>query len=186
MSGTLELCGARSRPSQSQHSPVDFLIQQLFVRVMVCTRSAPFEPGLLSAEHIAQGTLILCVSGPVATNPSCMSIQVGPGAHLESSVAAALQHSCAPTCVIETFYRNGRRGLAAYALREIVPGEALTFNCLTTEYELACPFDCTCGEVGCFGRIAGWRYLTPEQRNQLLPQLSTHLRERAINEPAAK
>jgi hypothetical protein len=182
MSGTLELCGALSRRHQPQHSPADVLIQQLFVRVMVCTGPAPFETGMLSAERLAQGTVILSVSGPVSHFPSAPSIQVGPSAHLEASVLALLQHSCAPTCAVEPFHREGLYGLVVRAIREIVPGEAFSFNCLTTEYELAYPFECYCGEFGCFGQISGWRHLTIEQRHQLLPLLAPHLRERAVNE----
>ncbi|KNH06571.1 hypothetical protein XU18_2592 [Perkinsela sp. CCAP 1560/4] len=74
--------------------------------------------------------------------------------------------------------------LRVVALRDIQKGEILSFNYLTTEYDMDEPFDCLCGgardaevEDGetlpkCFGTIKGYRHL-PETYKRLLKPLCT-------------
>jgi len=53
------------------------------------------------------------------------------------------------------------------ALRDIAPGEEVTFNYLTTESEMAAPFNCICGSANCFEFIQGRNFLTREQADRL-------------------
>jgi hypothetical protein len=48
--------------------------------------------------------------------------------------------------------------------RPICAGEELTWDSLTTEWELAAPFACRCGAPGCRGTIRGFRHPTESQR----------------------
>jgi hypothetical protein len=53
------------------------------------------------------------------------------------------------------------------ARRSIAAAERLTFDYVSTEWDMAAPFDCACGAASCRGRVAGFRYLTPEQKAAL-------------------
>jgi hypothetical protein len=67
------------------------------------------------------------------------------------------------------------RELELTAVRPINPGEEVTFNYNTTEYEMAAPFACHCGSVFCAGEIRGFKYLDRRQRERLRSLLSPHL-----------
>jgi hypothetical protein len=59
------------------------------------------------------------------------------------------------------------------ALRNIKKGEEITYNYLTTEYDLVrdnLDFDCKCGSKN--GRIKGFKFLTKSQKLKLKPLLS--------------
>lgn len=53
------------------------------------------------------------------------------------------------------------------ALRDIAAGNEITFNYLTTESEMAVPFNCSCGSTNCFGLIQGRSFLTGAQAERL-------------------
>jgi len=84
-----------------------------------------------------------------------------------------INHSCNPNVMIR---------LSSYdfvAIRNILEGEEITYNYLTTEYDLAVEgldFDCMCERENCFGRIKGFKYLTREQQESLWLYLSPFLR----------
>lgn len=82
-------------------------------------------------------------------------------------------HSCEPTTRI-----NWSR-YTFDALRDIREGEEITWNYLSTEYDLlldGADFDCRCKSQNCVGRIKGFRYLNHQQKQELFPYLSTFLR----------
>ncbi|HLD72365.1 MAG TPA: SET domain-containing protein-lysine N-methyltransferase [Candidatus Nanoarchaeia archaeon] len=82
-------------------------------------------------------------------------------------------HSCQPTTRI-----NWSR-LTFDALRDLREGEEITWNYLTTEYDLlqdSEDFDCRCESQNCLGRIKGFRYLNRQQKQELFLYLSTFLR----------
>jgi hypothetical protein len=57
--------------------------------------------------------------------------------------------------------------LTVRALKDVAPGEEITFNYLTTESEMAVPFNCICGSADCFGFIQGRNFLTRSQAERL-------------------
>lgn len=78
---------------------------------------------------------------------------IGPG---------ILDHSCKnPTCVI-----NNNNEFIAF--RDIEKDELLTFNYLTTEYELNSGFNCICGDTECYGYIRGFKYLSSADKIKLI------------------
>jgi hypothetical protein len=92
-----------------------------------------------------------------------------------------LNHSCNPNGYINF------QDLTYRALRPIKKGEELTFNYLTTEWDLANKFDCECGSENCYGQIRGFKYLTLEQQRGLEPLLSPFLKKKlkeAESQPA--
>lgn len=66
-----------------------------------------------------------------------------------------------------------------------VPADTeLTFNYLTTEYEMRESFTCSCGAPNCMGRIEGFAYLPVNKQRELLPLLAPHLRVLVPDESA--
>lgn len=125
------------------------------------------------------GDEILVVRGRIAPAPSRFSVQIGVAEHVVPedetglSVVAThypwrfLNHSCAPTAAL-----RGRRLLASC---EIAAGDEVTFDYETTEWEMAAPFACGCGQPECRGRIAGYRHLDAARRQRLAAMVAPHL-----------
>ena len=83
-----------------------------------------------------------------------------------------LNHFCSPNGYINF------DDLTYRALRPIKKGEELTFNYLTTEWDMANKFDCDCGSNKCYGQIKGFKYLTLKQQKELEPLLSPFLKKK--------
>jgi hypothetical protein len=62
------------------------------------------------------------------------------------------------------------------ALRDIDPGTEVTFNYLTTEWDMSAPFHCDCGALHCPGWVAGYRHLSLRQRRAIAAIVCDHLR----------
>lgn len=121
--------------------------------------------GVFAREDIIQHSVIFYLKGDISTQPTKYTIQLGHRRHLNFPTIRRvndnldycwqyLNHSCEP---------NGYMNiddLTVRALRDIAPGEEITFNYLTTESEMAVPFDCICGSTNCFGFIQGRNFLT--------------------------
>ena len=135
---------------------------------------------LIAVRPIAAGTTIFPLIGRERKTPTRYSVQVGPALHVDQKSAhditdvvhrfffRYMDHHCEPTTVI--------RGREVIALRDIAPGDGVTFNYNTTEYDMAEPFRCRCGSAQCIGMVRGARHLTPAQRAQLAPWLADYLR----------
>jgi hypothetical protein len=151
-----------------------------------CAGNPPFEvrdvgrhKGVFAREMMEAGAVIR-LKGIVCAVPSRHSLQLDRERHLvvaDGTDAADhpehfwkyLNHSCRPNGHIDT------RGPSFRALRRIARGEECTFNYLTTEYEMAEPFECRCGSVGCFGVIGGYARLGAEERERLSAHAAAHL-----------
>jgi D-alanine-D-alanine ligase len=114
-------------------------------------------------EEIPKGTPLLRISGSSLKAPDRQTIQIEDGCHISSQGAlwGQINHSCAPNCFIDF------DSWAFCAARKIEAGEELSYNYLTTEWELAAPFRCACGAASCHGMIAGFKYLKPSQQEDL-------------------
>ena len=66
--------------------------------------------------------------------------------------------------------------LTLRALRGIRAGDEFFLNYLATEARLAAPFECGCGARWCPGLIAGYRALTPWQKQAITHITAKHLR----------
>ena len=133
--------------------------------------------GLYARKDIIAGSVIFDLKGRISSRGNKYSVQLSRDKHLDFPLIRKpnddldyawqyLNHSCEP---------NGYVDAAAYsfcALRNIRKGEEITFNYLTTEYELAAPFLCGCRSAKCFGFIRGYKFLTADQIPELLPVTS--------------
>lgn len=136
-------------------------------------------------EAVATGEALLHIDGDLLDRPTRHSIQIDDRYHIDADPTAALQpeqlfdhfpwrflnHACVPNAVV--------RGREVVAARPIRAWEEVTFNYNTTEYEISCPFPCRCGRRDCRGRLVrGFKHLSRDEREQLLPALADHLARR--------
>jgi len=109
-----------------------------------------------------------------------LSVQVGEHEFANNSLVTIddfFNHSCDPNMALRLSSHYD-----FVALREIKLGEELTWNYLTTEYDLESrgeAFQCFCQAESCVGIVRGFRYLTSEQQRNLLPLLSPFLKTKA-------
>lgn len=143
--------------------------------------------GLFSTQLRAAGTVVFTFAGILvpAAQATPLALQVDADRFLESTSGFDnfLNHSCDPSCDIVV------RGDAVLLVtrRAIAPGQELTFDYLTTEWDLyeqeratgkPCAFRCGCGSATCRGQIAGFRYLSSPGRRDLGLRLSPFLRRK--------
>ena len=133
--------------------------------------------GLFARKDIIAGAVIFRLKGSISRRGNKYSVQLGEDKHIDFPPVRKpnddldyawqyVNHSCEP---------NGYVNAAEYsfcALRNIRKGEEITFNYLRTEHEMASPFRCGCGSAKCFGFIRGNKFLTPDQKTELLPVTS--------------
>ena len=134
----------------------------------------PQEALIRAKQPIRAGEVVFHLTGRIMSRPSKYSIQLGERRHLltENSHWQFMNHGCEPNVRIDV------DKLLMIAIRDIAPGEELTFNYNTTEWDMASPFDCLCSSNNCTGSIRGFRYLTPSQRKALRPWLSPLIESR--------
>lgn len=138
---------------------------------------------VISHSGFLPGDRILVVEGERTACPSRYSVQIDEHTHVEvpggldpdSELTLArhpwraLNHACEPNARLA--------GLDLIAVRPIAPGDEITFDYTSTEYDMSSPFTCRCGRCG--GKvIRGFRHLSLTERQALLPYLSEHLRRR--------
>jgi hypothetical protein len=134
---------------------------------------------LIAVKKIAAGTRLFSFIGDITQRPTRYSVQIDDDRHIdlvgENSLEEILDryywrftnHSCDPNTKIV-----GRQLVATH---DIEPWRDVTFNYNTTEYDMAEPFECHCKSANCAGMIRGFKYLSPEQREQLRPLLVPYL-----------
>lgn len=111
-------------------------------------------------EPIRKGEIVCYGDSSKINRPIKYSYQIDDNVHLIGP--GGLDHNCSkPTCGIDRETNN------FLALRDIESGELLTFNYLSTEYEMNAPFKCVCGESKCFGHIKGFKYLSSEDKEYI-------------------
>jgi len=131
----------------------------------------PLGTGVRATRDIPAQTRILRFTGTWVAAPDRHSLQVARDRHLRADGQewAYLNHSCAPNCRIEF------SDWTLVADRQIRAGEDLTFDYLTTEWDMAEPFQCRCGAAGCRGRVGGLKHLPPAEQASLRRRCSPYL-----------
>jgi hypothetical protein len=140
----------------------------------------PHDRHVVARQAIVRGQRVLPLHGEIVAIPSRYSVQIGAEQHLVPSPDCPddalparfpwcfLNHSCAPNAAVV--------GLTVVAIRDIAPGEAVTFDYNTTEAELAEPFQCRCGSPGCVGIVRGATHLSAAERAMREPYVAGYLR----------
>jgi hypothetical protein len=130
--------------------------------------------GVFAREAIAAGEVLVTLAHVFVDRPARHTIQLDEHLHQAGTgeIDDYFNHSCDPNSYLD-FQR-----LQFIALRPLAAGEEISFNYLTSEWDMAAPFTCRCGARGCAGEIRGYLHLTPEQQAALEPYVSPYLRRR--------
>ena len=148
--------------------------------------------GSFAAEPIAAGETVAAFGGCVVTESvlhtlshdrQSRSIQVDVGLYLVSGDTPEpgdfLNHSCAPNC--------GLLGqMLLVAMRDIVPGEEMTFDyamCDASDYD---EFRCLCGQPTCREVVTGSDWRNPELQEKYAGWFSPYIARRIAALPAQR
>lgn len=115
-----------------------------------------YGSALLAERAYQPGELIARFDDARPARQSYLTVQVGPGQHLQLEVLSNLNHSCRPNTVLDTAART------VTACRRIEKGAMLTFFYPSTEWSMDRPFVCQCGEAECVRFVGGARFLSPD------------------------
>ena len=138
----------------------------------------------VAATRIAAGDVIMTLGGRIVAAADRHTLQIAENEHLAAVADASgvhpawrfLNHACEPNACLD-----GRRLIALF---DLAPGDEVTFDYDTTEWDMAAPFACACGALSCRRTIRGYRHLSPAQR-QRLQRVGPHLlRLAAAAQPA--
>jgi hypothetical protein len=110
------------------------------------------QKALHASAHFAPGEVICPFHAGITTeHPSYLTLQIGECKHI-TLLPECLQytnHSCSPTAFFDT------TSMHLVCIRELHPGDEITFFYPSTEWEMAQPFDCRCGSPECLKVIDG-------------------------------
>jgi len=141
-------------------------------------RPGPEGLGVFAVEAISAGEVLMAIAEVFVEQRARHTIQIDEHRHQAGTgeIDDYLNHSCDPNCAL-AFER-----LELVARRPLVAGEELSFNYLTSEWDMAAPFVCGCGAAACMGTVAGLRHLAPAAQDALAPLVSPYLRQRLAAE----
>ncbi len=90
--------------------------------------------------------------------PTYLTVQVGTNKHilLAPEDLQYSNHSCAPNIFFDT------TSMKVIALQPIQPDDELTFFYPSTEWDMAQPFQCYCGNPNCLGLIEGAAFIADD------------------------
>lgn len=130
--------------------------------------------GVWPRETLEPGTVVLRLAGPLRTEPTRYSIQLGNHLHVDASgnLDDELNHSC------DASARFDFENMVLVAKRRIEPADEITINYCATEDVLRTPFHCDCGSPRCYGFVRGFAFLAAAQRMELYDELSPYLKQR--------
>ncbi len=135
--------------------------------------------GVFAAQSFVIGDRLTIFDSEFVEYPTRYTIQVDQRKHLvtEGNLGAFLNHSCDPNArfVAET--------LEMIAIKPIKKGEEVTFNYLSSEWDMAAPFACQCGADGCHKTIRGFQHLSQDHKMLLADLALPYLRRLIALEP---
>jgi hypothetical protein len=115
---------------------------------------------LLRSTQSYQPNDLICSfgSGEIHRHPSKYTVQVAENKHiiLHPEFLQYINHSCNPNVFFNT------ATMELIALQPIKPGDEFTFFYPSTEWFMAEPFNCLCGETNCIGVIKGAKELSKD------------------------
>ncbi|MFZ5594404.1 MAG: SET domain-containing protein [Pseudomonadota bacterium] len=143
---------------------------------IVLSTSAAHGRGVFASESIAAGEKILTFSGPVwhrsEADFTTYHLQIGEDLYLgpSSGLDDYVNHCCQPNS-------GFKDGLDLVALRDILPGEEITWDYSTAIDEADFEgFPCGCGAPACRERVVSFRHLPATGQEQLRPWLLPYLK----------
>jgi hypothetical protein len=135
---------------------------------------------LYALAPLPTGTTIHKGRGILVNTPGMHTLQLAEDKHLVvADKFRYLSHSCEPNCRILTYNND----FEVVTLRDISANSLLSFNYLTTEWEMQAPFHCSCGAPHCLKTIRGYKHASREVQILLWDHCSEALR-RLAEKPA--
>jgi len=117
------------------------------------------QQSLLATTHFSPGEVISHFSAGI-TQPFAdrYTVQIGEDKHITllPEMLQYINHSCSPNAFFDTTL------MVLICLRELQPGDEITFFYPSTEWEMAEPFTCHCGSPECLNVIDGAKSLPEE------------------------
>jgi hypothetical protein len=127
--------------------------------LLTIRETAHMGQALFTLTAIEAGTIIHKCRGSITSTPGVHTLQIAEDKHLVVADSAQyLSHSCDPNCRIII----SDQGFDVLSVRSIPAHTLLSFNYLTTEWDMQAPFHCVCGATGCLGFIRGFKHASPE------------------------
>lgn len=145
-----------------------------WVSAKVELRQSEEGVGVFVREAVEAGEVLVGLGHVFVDRPARHTIQIDEFLHQDGTGETDdyFNHSCEPNTYLD-FQR-----LQFVALRPLAAGEEISFNYLTSEWDMAAPFTCRCGAASCVGEIRGFLHLTSEQQDALERWISPYLRRR--------
>lgn len=141
------------------------------------------ERGIFAREFISRGELLVVFGGKPVTYTELievpseirrLSIQVAEDFYLlsiQESEADWVNHACEPNA--------GLLGqIMLVALRDIYPGEEVTFDYAMSDGSPYDEFECNCGSPACRGFVSGNDWMRPELQLRYRGHFSPYLQQR--------
>ena len=121
-------------------------------RLTIQLSSKAFSSFAVSLITLPAGSVFAPITGITSATKAYSSVQTGPDSHIElNSDLVFCNHSCAPTLEFDM----SRMEVRVAADRDLKVGDMLTFWYPSSEWEMAQPFECSCGSERCKGWISG-------------------------------
>ena len=126
-------------------------------------RNTEVGRGVFAAKPFSAGFTVIELPLVFVDVPGRHTIQIDERRHqaFTDDWDDYVNHCCKPNCYVDI------EKMAFVALRDIVEGEQITFNYLTSEWDMVDPFICCCD--GKDRLIQGFRHLSPDEQLSLEP-----------------
>lgn len=121
-------------------------------RLHVERNSGAFTSGAISKIDLPAGVLFARITTATPAKKAYSSVQTGENSHIElNSDLVFCNHSCHPSLIFDM----AKFEIRVHEGRDLKEGDALTFFYPSSEWDMAQPFECTCGAKECLGTIRG-------------------------------
>jgi hypothetical protein len=118
-----------------------------------------FSSRAVSLVDLPSGALFARITTATPSKKAYSSVQVSETTHIElNSELVYINHSCKPNLIFDM----SKFEIRVHEGRELKKGDGLTFFYPSSEWDMAQPFECGCGEVECLGTIKGAGQLDDE------------------------
>lgn len=136
--------------------------------------------GVFAREAISVGERLIALAHVFVDHAEQHTIQLDEHRHQAGTgeIDDYLNHSCGPNTALDFEH------LELVAIRPLAVGDELSFNYLTSEWDMAAPFACRCGAPGCVGMVRGFGHLESAQQDDLLALASPYLWRRLAEQRA--
>lgn len=132
------------------------------------------ELSIFANKEFKKGDKIIYLKGKLVNekNSTPEAVQINDDKFIDTKYLVPedfINHSCSPNTKLDIAKRW------FIAIKDISKNEEITFNYLTTEWDMkkwGADFKCICGSKKCFGHIKGFKYLKHTDKLKLKPFLS--------------